>query len=112
MSQPEIAQGPPAAKPGDGGRLLARTKEGAAMPTSTTSHRGDHGGGLQRVTVNLTPRSCQALEQAIKLTRDSQTDTLNRAIQVYAYIMNITENNGTLYVRDDGSDELERLRIL
>ncbi len=83
------------------------------MPTSTaSSRRGDTGGSLQRVTVNLTPRSCQALDQAMKLTRDSQTDTINRAIQVYAYIVNITENRGTLYVRDDGSDDLERLRIL
>jgi hypothetical protein len=82
------------------------------MPASiTSSRRGEHG-GLQRVTVNLTPRSRQALDQAIKLTGDSRTDSMNRAIQVYAYIVNITENHGTLYVRDDGSDELERLRIL
>ena len=67
---------------------------------------------LQRVTVNLTPRSCQALEMAVKQTGDSQTDTINRAIQVYSYLANITENGGTLYVRDAGRDELERLRII
>ena len=67
---------------------------------------------LQRVTVNLTPRSWQALEMAVKQTGDSQTDTINRAIQVYSYLANITENGGTLYVRDAGSDELERLRII
>jgi hypothetical protein len=85
------------------------------MPTSTTTeptpprpHRGD----LQRVTVNLTPRSGHALEMAVKRTGDSQTDTINRAIQVYAYLTDITETGGTLYVRDDGSDELERLRII
>ena len=69
-------------------------------------------GNLQRVTVNLTPRSCQALEMAVKQTGDSQTDTINRALQVYSYLANITENGGTLYVRDAGNDELERLRII
>ncbi len=49
---------------------------------------------------------------AVKRTGDSQTDTINRAIQVYAYLTDITETGGTLYVRDDGSDELERLRII
>jgi hypothetical protein len=38
--------------------------------------------------------------------------TINRAIQAYAYLANITENHGTLYVREQGSDELERLRFL
>jgi len=85
------------------------------MPTSVDeAHppRSAQRGNLQRVTVNLTPRSCEALELAVKQTRDSQTDTINRAIQVYSYLVNITENGGTLYVRDAGSDELERLRII
>ena len=84
------------------------------MPTSTTEPEPPrpHRGGLQRVTVNLTPRSCQALEMAVKRTRDSQTDTINRAIQVYSYLADITETGGTLYVRDNGSDELERLLII
>lgn len=69
-------------------------------------------GSLQRVTVNLTPRSWQALEMAVKRTEDSQTDTINRAIQIYSYLAEITETGGTLYVRDAGSDELERLRIV
>ena len=53
------------------------------MPTSTTEAKPPrpHRGGLQRVTVNLTPRSCQALEMAIKRTGDSQTDAINRAIR-------------------------------
>jgi hypothetical protein len=67
---------------------------------------------LRRITVNLTPRACTALEQAVKLTGDSKTDTLNRAIQVYSYIMNVTQNGGDLYVRDKGHDELERLLLV
>ena len=53
-------------------------------------------GGLRRITLNLTPRAYTALEQAVKRTCDSKTDTLNRAIQVYAYIMNVTQNGGDL----------------
>jgi hypothetical protein len=67
---------------------------------------------LRRITVNLTPRASAALEQAVKLTGDSKTDTLNRAIQVYAYIMNVTQNSGDVYVRDKGHDELERLLLV
>lgn len=77
------------------------------------SDRGDGGSGdLRRITVNLTPRAQEALEQAVKLTRDSKTDTLNRAIQVYAYLMNIIQNEGEVFVRDAGHDEMERVRFV
>ena len=52
------------------------------------------------------------LDMAVKRTGDSQTDTINRAIQVYSYLTDITETSGTLYVRDAGTDELERLHII
>ena len=81
-----------------------------AKPSS--SHARAASSGLRRITVNLTPRSCAALDQAAKLTGDSQTDTLNRAVQVYAYVMNVTQNGGDLYVRDQGHDELERLLLV
>src|SRR5260370_35619363 len=83
------------------------------MPTSVTTepkpprpHRGD----LQRVTVNLTPRSGHALEMAVKRTGDSQTDTINRAIQVYAYLTDITETGGRRYVPADNNDHMARRR--
>jgi hypothetical protein len=83
------------------------------MPGQPSSPRARvSGGGLRRITVNLTPRACAALDQAAKLTGDSQTDTLNRAIQIYAYVMNVTQNGGDLYVRDKGHDELERLLLV
>lgn len=82
------------------------------MPASSASSGPARQSGLQRVTVNLTPRAYEALKQAEKLTGDSRTDTINRAIHVYAYIMNITQNDGAVYVRDNGSSELERLQIL
>ena len=85
---------------------------GAEVPAVDARPARSHRGSLQRVTVNLTPRSWQALETVIKRTGDSQTDAINRAIQVYSYLADITETGGTLYVRDVGSDELERLRII
>jgi hypothetical protein len=94
---------------------LTQQKERHAMPDHTNEEkppRSAQRSGLQRVTVNLTPRSWHALDLAVKQTGDSQTDTINRAVQVYSYLANITENGGTLYVRDAGSDELERLRII
>ena len=84
-----------------------------------TSNRHARGGGsdrgsgdLRRITVNLTPRAQEAPEQAVKLTRDSKTDTLNRANLVYAYLMDIIQNEGEVFVRDAGHDEMERLRFV
>jgi len=63
------------------------------------SQRGG-GGGLERVTVNLIPRASRALEQAGQLTGDSKTDTINRAIQVYAYLEEVWANGGSILVRN------------
>jgi hypothetical protein len=66
---------------------------------------------LERVTVNLTPRSSRALEQAVSLTGDSKTDTINRAVQLYEYIEQILEAGGSVYIRAEDGD-LERLKVL
>jgi hypothetical protein len=77
-----------------------------------TSGRPAQGGSLHRVTVNLTPRSVEALAEACKLSGDSKTDTINRAIQVSAYLQGIVDSGGALYVRADAEHELERLHFL
>ncbi len=41
---------------------------------------------LNRVTVNLVPKADQALERAAELTGDNRTDTINRALQYYAFL--------------------------
>jgi hypothetical protein len=66
---------------------------------------------LERITVNLTPRAYRALSKAVKLTGDSKTDTVNRALQLYAYLEEITQNGGSLYVRPADQDELEQVRF-
>ncbi len=74
--------------------------------------RGRGHGGLERVTVNLTPRSSKALEQAAELTGDSKTDIVNRALQLYEFIEQIFNTEGHVYVRTGPDGDLERLRLL
>jgi hypothetical protein len=69
------------------------------------------GGPLERVTVNLTARSSRALNEAVRCTGDSKTDTLNRAIQIYAYIERILQSGGSVHIRETPDSELERLKI-
>lgn len=92
-------------------RGLTRKGEGAAMESAATSSQERQDSGLQRVTVNLTPRTSAALDEAVRLTRDTKTDTINRAVQVYAYLERIIQDGGTVYVRDPGNGELERLHF-
>lgn len=85
--------------------------------TASEGHRADKtegraaGGALERVTVNLTPRSARALEFATQLTGDSKTDAINRAIQVYAYLEHVLSEGGSVYARPAGDSELERLKF-
>jgi hypothetical protein len=67
---------------------------------------------LERVTVNLIGRASRALEIATELTGDSKTDTINRALQIYAYMEQVTARGGSIYVREAADDsELKRLKV-
>ncbi|WP_345439254.1 hypothetical protein [Actinoallomurus vinaceus] len=68
-------------------------------------------GPLERVTVNLTPRSAKALDDVVQLTRDTKTDVINRALQVYAYVEKIMYDGGAVYIREAESEDLERLKF-
>jgi hypothetical protein len=68
-------------------------------------------GPLERVTVNLTPRAAAALELATEVTGDSKTDTINRAIQIYAYLEHIASKGGTVHIRESESSDPERLKF-
>lgn len=41
----------------------------------------------QKVTVNLTPKASEALSQAAQLSEHNRTDTINRALQLYAFVL-------------------------
>lgn len=47
-------------------------------------------GNLRKLTVNLVPRAVDALQAASNMTGDNRTDTVNRALQIYAYLMEQT----------------------
>jgi hypothetical protein len=65
---------------------------------------------LERVTVNLVPRASKALQLAVDITGDSKTDTINRAIQMYAYFEHTVREGGTILVRDQDGGELSVVR--
>jgi hypothetical protein len=67
---------------------------------------------LERVTVHLTERASRALEIATQLTGDNKTDTINRALQIYACMEQLTAHGGSIYVRKAPNSELERLKAL
>jgi hypothetical protein len=60
-----------------------------------------------KLTVNLVPAAMTALELAALVTEDSRTDVVNRAIQVYEYLMNRVANGDEVIIRSkDGTIEL------
>ena len=80
-------------------------------PAKAPGRGGGGGGSLERVTVNLTARASRALELATELTGDTKTDTINRALQIYAYIEQVASHGGAIYVREQASSELERVKV-
>ena len=77
----------------------------------TYSEHWGNSGSHQVITMNLTSRSAQALEVATDLTGDSKTDTVNRALQVYAFLTHVISNGGSIYVRESNDADLEQLRF-
>ena len=67
---------------------------------------------LTRLTVNLIPKAVTALDTAVQLSEDSRTDTINRALQVYAYLLHVKQQGGSAYVRESADAELSRIEFL
>jgi alpha-galactosidase len=57
-----------------------------------------------RTTVNLSDRSRAALEETAKRNNDSKTDTINRAIQVYAYLDRVLANGDQIILESPDGD--------
>jgi hypothetical protein len=69
--------------------------------------------GLTKVTVNLTPKAFDALQEAALKTGDTKTDTINRALQVYKHILELHEaGGGGITLQRIAGGPLERLTIL
>lgn len=84
----------------------------ADSTTAKNSKRGGGHGPLERVTVNLVARAAKALHKVSELTGDTKTDSINRAIQVYAYLEGVTSNGGAIYISEAGSADVQRLKLL
>lgn len=67
---------------------------------------------LIKVSANLTARSMAALEAASATTGDNETDTLNRAIQVYAYVSKVMAEGKVVLVVDPSTGARQRLVLL
>ncbi|MCW2913795.1 MAG: hypothetical protein JWN52_1863 [Actinomycetia bacterium] len=76
----------------------------------------DQAGGprphMERVTVNLTARASDALRESVELTGDTKTDTINRALLIYAFLQSVMQGGGAVYTRGSDTAELERVRFL
>jgi hypothetical protein len=79
--------------------------------TKPPSSRSRGGGPYERVTVNLAPHTSAALERAAEMTGDTKTDTINRALQLYAMLVEVVADGGAVYIREKPGDELERQRF-
>jgi hypothetical protein len=90
---------------------MTDAREGSP-PAAADSARGPRGGGsLERVTVNLTPRSSKAMELACQVTEDTKTDVINKALQVYAYLAFLESGEGKVFTQEPGKKSA-RLKIL
>jgi hypothetical protein len=67
---------------------------------------------LVRLTVNLIPRAEKAMLLAAELSGNSRTDTVNRALQAYAYLEFITSKGGSVYVREEAGGDLMQILLL
>jgi len=90
--------------------MQVNTEEETQGTVNRSRRRG--GRGLERITVNLTPKSSTALEIAVELTGDTKTDAINRAIQIYAFLEQVIREGGSVHVREKQGAELERLKIV
>ncbi len=81
-----------------------------ASVTGENAATGQDGSGSpERITVNLTARASRALELAARLSGDTKTDTINRALQAYAFLEQVTAQGGSVYIRQKPDSELEQV---
>jgi hypothetical protein len=59
----------------------------------------------KRITLNLSSRSHAALERIVGLTEDSKTETINKALQVYAMIQERQARGGGAWLQDDADHD-------
>jgi hypothetical protein len=65
----------------------------------------------ERVTVNLSRKSAEALEHAAALSDDTKTEVINKALQLYDLVRTAQENKGAVWIQDGEDGEPARVRF-
>ncbi|MER6231544.1 MULTISPECIES: hypothetical protein [Streptomyces] len=65
----------------------------------------------ERLTVTLIPRAVQAITTLMRITGLSKTDSINRAVQVYAFLAQQMADGKEVLLRDENGDT-ERVHIV
>ncbi|WP_413812693.1 hypothetical protein [Streptomyces sp. OE57] len=65
----------------------------------------------ERFTVTLIPVAAQAVTALMRITGLSKTDTINRAVQVYAFLAQQMANGKEVLLRDENGNT-ERVHIV
>jgi hypothetical protein len=68
-------------------------------------------GPLTKVSANFTQRSVIALEAAAEISGDTQTDCLNRAVQLYAFIEKARAEGKTMLFHDPSTGGYETVEL-
>ncbi len=80
------------------------------MP-SDTAPETPPAGGARKVTVNLITRAVKALDRAMGRSGDTQTDVINRAVQMYDYLDEVTTAGGCVLVKRSEDAVPEQIRF-
>lgn len=67
---------------------------------------------LTRSTITFIPRGAAALAEAMERTGDNVTDSVNRAVQVYAHLLKLADEGQLVFVENPSTGERERLILL
>jgi hypothetical protein len=68
-------------------------------------HRGtEDGRRVMRITTNLIPKSVTAMTRIRAVTDLNATDVINRSVQLYDYVLSVTEAGGDLLIREPGGE--------
>lgn len=67
---------------------------------------------LVKITVNLTPSARRAMEMIAELCDATQTEAINRALNVYAFLEEQRVAGKDLLLRSQDRAELELVRII
>jgi hypothetical protein len=65
-----------------------------------------------KLTANLIPPAVTALQQAAILEGNSQTDTVNRTLQAYAFLILQQKAGKVILLRDEITNAVEIVRFL